>query len=261
MIQAKFQQAADLLWEAERNLTPCQPIRTLFDEPLTPEQAYQIQNINTKRRLAQQDRLVGRKIGLTSKAVQQQLGVDQPDFGNFYANMVLMPGDDIALSQLIQPKAEAELAVVLKKDLPYEDTTLVDIIAAIDHVLIAVEIVDSRIEGWNIRIEDTIADNASSALVVIGQQPLTLADIDLLQAPMTILQDGVIVSQGIGKNCLGNPLIALRWLAQTMAKMGTPLKAGELILTGALGPMVAVPSPTQLTVNVGAYLPLMIEFV
>lgn len=255
------QQAADRLWEAEKNLVACQPIRELFDQPLSVEQAYQIQHINTQRRLAQGERIVGRKIGLTSKAVQYQLGVDQPDFGNIYANMVLMEGESIALNTLLQPKAEVEIAVVLGKDLPYHDTTLMDLMAAIDHLLIAVEVVDSRIQNWNIRIEDTVADNASSALVVLGQKPYTLAQMNLLTAPMTLLANGNTVSEGVGSNCLGNPLIAARWLAQTMAKIGTPLKAGEVILTGALGPMASVQAPTNFVAQLGQYGKLAVGFV
>lgn len=260
-IEPNMQKAADMLWQAEQTLTPCPPIRDLFDTTLTVEQAYQIQNINTQRRLSQGERIVGRKIGLTSTAVQQQLGVDQPDFGNLYANMVLMEGEQISLNTLIQPKAEVELAVVLGKDLPYEDTTLMDLMAAIDHVLVVVEIVDSRVTNWNIRIEDTVADNASSALVMLGQHPYKLNEIDLITAPMTLTANGKQVSQGVGANCLGNPLIAARWLAQTMAKMGTPMRASELILTGALGPMATVTEPIEFVAQVAQSSKLHVPFV
>ena len=172
-----------------------------------------------------------------------------------------MEGETIELKGLIQPKVEVELAVVLKKDLPHPDTTLLDVIAAIDYVLIAIEVVDSRINNWDIRIEDTIADNASSALIVLGQRPYQLSEIDMLNTKMSLLADGREVSQGIGRNCLGNPLIATRWLAQTMAKMGTPIKAGEVILTGALGPMSAVTEPTSYTAKFDSYGELTIDFI
>lgn len=256
-----FQQAADLLWQAEENNAPCKPVRELFDDSLSIEDAYKIQEINTKRRLSMGNRIIGRKIGLTSEVVQKQLGVDQPDFGNIYANMVVMEGETIELKGLIQPKVEVELAVVLKKDLPHLDSTLLDVIAAIDYVLIAIEVVDSRINNWDIRIEDTIADNASSALIVLGQRPYQLSEIDMLNTKMSLLADGREVSQGVGRNCLGNPLIATRWLAQTMAKMGTPIKAGEVILTGALGPMSAVTEPTSYTAKFDSYGELTIDFI
>lgn len=219
-IEPNMQKAADMLWQAEQTLTPCPPIRDLFDTTLTVEQAYQIQNINTQRRLSQGERIVGRKIGLTSTAVQQQLGVDQPDFGNLYANMVLMEGEQISLNTLIQPKAEVELAVVLGKDLPYEDTTLMDLMAAIDHVLVVVEIVDSRVTNWNIRIEDTVADNASSALVMLGQHPYKLNEIDLITAPMTLTANGKQVSQGVGQTALATPLLLPVGLPKPWQKWG-----------------------------------------
>ena len=261
MKQNLFQNAADLLWKAEETKSPCKPIRELFDVPLTIEEAYEIQSINTKRYLSLGNRIVGRKIGLTSKAVQKQLGVDQPDFGNIYSNMLVMEGETIALNSLIQPKVEVELALVLKHDLPHKDTTMIEVMAAIDYVLIAIEIVDSRIQGWDIHIEDTVADNASSALVVLGQTPYQLSEIDLLNANMKLLANGEEVSQGIGRNCLGNPLIATRWLAQTMAKMDMPLKAGEVILTGALGPMSVVNKPISYTASFEKYGDLSIEFI
>ena len=150
---------------------------------------------------------------------------------------------------------------MLGKDLPYEDTTLMDLMAAIDHVLVVVEIVDSRVTNWNIRIEDTVADNASSALVMLGQHPYKLNEIDLITAPMTLTANGKQVSQGVGANCLGNPLIAARWLAQTMAKMGTPMRAGELILTGALGPMATVTEPIEFVAQVAQSSKLHVPFV
>lgn len=235
----KIIKAADLLWEAQHSVTACEPIRGLFDE-ISIDDAYSIQKINVVRALQQGKRVVGKKIGLTSAAVQKQLGVDQPDFGNIFADTVKIEGDEIDLNQLIQPKVEAEIALVLKKDLSYQDNTIIDLIAAVDYVLPAIEIVDSRISNWDITIHDTIADNASSALVVLGQQPVSLKQLSLTNLGMEVYSKGERVSTGNSAACLGNPLLAALWLANTMAKMQTPLRAGDLILTGALGPMVPV---------------------
>lgn len=241
-------EAAEQLWNAQNQLEVCAPVRALFADSLDVERAYQIQQINLDRAIKTQNkRIVGKKIGLTSKQVQQQLGVDQPDYGSLFADMILAPGQSVSLASLLQPKVEAEVALVLKRDLLNSDTTLVELINAIDYVLPAIEIVDSRVQHWDIRIGDTIADNASSALVALGQTPVALTDIALDKIGMSMYSQGELVSVGNGAACLGNPLVAALWLANNMAKRGAPLKAGDLILTGALGPMVAVTAPSHFT--------------
>ncbi|MDO4249028.1 MAG: 2-keto-4-pentenoate hydratase [Neisseria sp.] len=245
MTQQMIQQAADALWQAQRSQTACPPVREWFSDGLDVDTAYQIQQINIERAVREEGRrVVGKKIGLTSVAVQKQLGVDQPDFGSIFADMVVAEGESVHLSGLIQPKVEAEVALVLKHDLLLPQHTLTELIHAVDYALPAIEIVDSRVQGWNIRIGDTVADNASSALVAIGQQPVLLKDLALTKIGMAMYQSGDLVSSGNGAACLGNPLVAALWLANTMAARGMPLKAGNLILTGALGPMVPVTQPS-----------------
>ncbi|MBL8268377.1 2-keto-4-pentenoate hydratase, partial [Steroidobacter sp.] len=185
-------------------------------------------------------RIVGAKIGLTSQAVQKQLGVDQPDFGMLFDDMEF--GDDapIPISRLIQPKVEAEIAFVLEKDLDSERPTLAQVTTAIAYALPAIEIVDSRVRDWKISLFDTIADNASSGLYVLGGTPRKIDAIDLKLCGVRLENRGEPVSTGCGAACLGNPLNAVVWLAGTMARLGQPLRAGTTILSGALGPMVPV---------------------
>ncbi|MBL4894845.1 MAG: fumarylacetoacetate hydrolase family protein, partial [Emcibacter sp.] len=188
-------------------------------------------------------RLVGRKTGLTAKSVQAQLGVGQPDFGMLYADMAYADGEDVPLDRLLQPKVEGEIAFVLKEDLDQEQMTITDVMRAIDYAVAAIEIVGSRIADWNIKIMDTVADNASSGLYVLGTEPRQLSELDLHLCGMVIEHQGEPVSTGAGAACLGNPLNATLWLAKTMVKVGRPLKAGDTILSGALGPMVPVTGP------------------
>lgn len=237
--QDTVQQAADLLRAAAQSLAPCAPVRGLLADGGI-EAAYAAQEINTRRALDAGRRLVGRKIGLTSVAVQKQLGVDQPDYGMLFADMAMPDGLDIPPGRLIQPKAEAEVAFVLGRDLDDAALTMADVVRAVEYALPALEIVDSRVANWDIRILDTIADNASSGLYVLGNQPRKLDGLDLRACGMVMEMRGEPVSTGAGAACLGHPLNATLWLAQVMARAGRPLKAGDTVLSGALGPMVAV---------------------
>jgi len=202
--------------------------------------AYAMQKACSEHWLAQGRRVVGAKIGLTNPAVQKVFGVYQPDFGVLFSDMAVADGEEVDLGRLIQPRVEAEVAFVLKDGLPHEDVTSVDLMRAIDFLLPAIEIVDSRIEGWDISIVDTVADNASSGLYVLGTQPQALSKVDLRLCGMVLEHAGEPVSVGAGAACLGNPLNAVVWLASTMARMGSPLRAGDVVLSGALGPMVPV---------------------
>ena len=230
---------ANRLDGAWRSRAAILPVRDLLTEG-DVDGAYAVQEVNTKRWLAQGRRLVGRKIGLTSKAVQKQLGVDQPDYGMLFDDMAVPDGWEIARSLLIQPKAEAEVAFVLDRDLTNPQVTIAEVMRAVDYVLPAIEIVDSRIADWKIGILDTVADNASSGLYVLGSQPKRLADVDLRLCGMVLECRGEPLSTGVGAACLGNPINAMWWLARTMARVGRPLQAGDTVLSGALGPMVPV---------------------
>ena len=213
--------------------------------------AYAIQQANTDHWLRAGRRLVGRKIGLTAKAVQKQLGVDEPDFGMLFADMALGDGEEVGLSRVMQPKVEAEVALVLAHDLTAPDCSVAEVISATAYALPAIEIVGSRIRNWDIRLVDTVADNASSGLFVLGAEPRPLQGLDLRLAGMCMELRGEPVSLGAGAACLGNPLNAAVWLARKMVAVGQPLKAGDVIMTGALGPMVAVAPGDVIDVRIG----------
>ena len=230
--------AADLLAEAARTRVACPPVRTLFADGGDLDTAYAVQRLNVRRALDAGRRIVGRKIGLTSVAVQRQLGVDRPDFGALFADMAVPDGGEVPVGRLLQPKVEAEVALVLGDDLPHRECTVVDVLRAVDFALPALEIVDSRVRGWDISLVDTVADNASCGLYVLGATPVPLTALDLRTVPMTMTRGGATVSEGTGADCLGSPLNAAVWLASALAERGEPLRAGDLVLTGALGPMV-----------------------
>jgi 2-keto-4-pentenoate hydratase len=203
--------------------------------------AYAAQRRYVEARTADGARVVGRKIGLTAPAVQRQLGVDQPDFGVLFDDMWLADGSTVAAGTLLQPKIEAEIAFMLGADLDGA-TDPRTIRSAVRYAVAAIEIVDSRIVDWDITITDTVADNASSGLFVLGGNQVPLADFEPVDAMMTLYVDGEQVSAGSGAQCLGDPLTALGWLAGTAQEFGDPLRAGQIVLSGALGPMVtAVP--------------------
>ncbi|MER7691996.1 fumarylacetoacetate hydrolase family protein [Streptomyces sp. NPDC097610] len=203
------------------------------------EAAYQVQRIVTEHRLAAGARLIGRKIGLTSAAVQSQVGVDRPDFGVLFDDMRYEDGDEVPYGRLLQPQAEAEVAFLLRHDLT-DAAGLSAVRDAVELAFPAVEIVDSRIADWKIGITDTVADNASSGVFVIGGRGRSLDAFAPVDSVMTMLRDDEVVSSGTGRDCLGDPLNALGWLAATAIEFGSPLRAGDLVLSGALGPMVPV---------------------
>lgn len=232
--------AAMKLRQAQDSREPTAPVRELFPEGNLGD-GYEIQRILVEDRIGRGGTVSGRKIGLTSPVVQRQLGVDQPDFGYLFADMEVADGAVVDSSMLLQPKLEAEVALVLGKDLDASTVTPEDASSAVDSVVPALEIVDSRIRNWDITILDTVADNASSALYVLGQQRTPLGDLDLRQVQMTLRDsDGAVVSSGTGADCLGDPLQALVWLAEAAHRFGAPLRAGDVVLSGALGPMVPV---------------------
>jgi 2-keto-4-pentenoate hydratase len=234
-----IERVASILDAAARTRTPCPPIKDMLP-PGDLDAAYAVQANLTARAVRAGRRVVGRKIGLTSAAVQKQLGVDQPDFGTLFDDMAFASEEPISWSRLLQPKVEAEVAIVLDRDLIGDRLTIVDVISATAYALPAIEVVGSRIANWQISLVDTIADNASSGVYVIGATPCSLSVLDLRLCGMVMSRRSETVSLGVGAACLGNPLISALWLARKLASVGTPLRAGDTVLTGALGPMVPV---------------------
>lgn len=236
------QAAALRLRQAAASGIACPPVRDLIgaaDQDL----AYRVQAEVTERRVSEGGRVIGRKIGLTSRAVQAQLGVPSPDFGTLFDDMAYVDREPIDLGRFLQPRIEAEIAFVLGADLRQDVVHAGDVIAATDVVLPALEIVDSRIRNWDIAIADTIADNASSGSFVLGTTPRRLVDVDLPDVGMALESAGDVVSSGAGVACMGSPVAAVTWLARTLAQRGAPLRAGDVILSGALGPVVSVTAP------------------
>lgn len=204
--------------------------------------AYAVQEINTNYALANGRHLIGRKIGLTSRAVQQQVGVDQPDFGMLFDDMSVGEGELIAVGRVLQPRVEVEIALILSDDLIRERPTIADIIRATSYALPSIEVVGSRVRNWDIAITDTVADNASSGVFILGGPARRLDGLDLRNCAMRLLRNGEEVSTGSGAACLGHPLNAAVWLAGEMVARGRPLQRGDVVLCGALGP-VADASP------------------
>jgi 2-keto-4-pentenoate hydratase len=250
-------QAVERLTLAARTGVPTAPVRDVLGST-DVALAYQVQNALTAARKAAGARVVGRKVGLTSPAVQLQLGVDQPDFGVLFDDMLVPSGAEVESGALIAPKAEAEIAFVLSADMdgfaaglspdtPISAADRSAAAAAVDYAVAALEIVDSRVAGWDITITDTVADNASSALYVLGDNRIPLSAFAPAEVIMNLDKNGSPASSGNGAACLGDPLNALVWLARTAASLGAPLRAGDVILSGALGAMVTAEPGTEIT--------------
>jgi 2-oxopent-4-enoate/cis-2-oxohex-4-enoate hydratase len=250
----------DELYSALCARTVVEPLTTRHPD-ITIEHAYHIQQRMISRRLQAGERIVGKKIGVTSAAVMNMLGVYQPDFGYMLDGMIVSDGGSIAMSSLIQPKAEGEIAFVLKKDLMGPGVTNADVLAATDFVMPCFEIVDSRIRDWKIKIQDTVADNASCGMFVLGSSAVDPRKIDLTTCGMVLEKNGEIVVTGAGAATMGSPLTAVAWLANTLGRMGVPLKAGEVILSGALGAMVPVTRGDNLRVTIGGIGSCSVRFV
>jgi 2-keto-4-pentenoate hydratase len=258
--------ALDMLVEARASGQPCPPIRGLLPAD-DVDAAYAVQSSWVADQIAAGARVVGRKIGLTNPVVQAQFGVDRPDFGVLFESMACAPGTPIDGARTLQPKIEAEIAFVLAEDLTSTMIGPAEVAAATAYVVAALEIVDSRIAGWDIGIVDTIADNGSSGLFVLGDRRQELGRLDLAECAMTLRRvasgggdgtggagggdgtggsggvggsDGEVVSTGTGASILGHPLAAVAWLAAAVRDHGRPLRAGEVVLSGSLGPMVTV---------------------
>jgi 2-keto-4-pentenoate hydratase len=256
---ATLAKAAEAIFGAREGGRPTAPISETFSIA-DADAAYQVQELNTQRWVKAGRKISGRKIGLTSKAVQAQFGIDQPDYGMLWGDGAIEAGQSVASGKFMQPRIEAEIAFILKKDLPHADVSMAEVTQAIDCALPAVEIVDSAIADWKIKLADTIADNASSGGYTLGLSPKTLGEVDLRLCGMIISKDGQAVSTGLGAACLGHPLNATLWLARTMARVGRPLEAGDVVLSGALGPMVSAKGGDRFLVEIQGFSPFYVHF-
>jgi 2-keto-4-pentenoate hydratase len=230
---------ADELWQAEQTRVPVEPL-TKRHPGLEIDDAYAIQSLNIDRHVARGARVCGRKVGLTSVPMQELLGVKEPDYGILLDHMFVEDGDEVALDRLLQPRIEAELAFVMEQDLAGPGVTVARALTAIAGALPAVEIVDSRVADWQIKLVDTVADNASSGLLVVGGNLRKVTDIDLRLLGVMVTRHGEVVDTGAGAAVLGNPARCVAWLANKLAPFGASLRAGDVILPGAVHRMIGV---------------------
>ncbi|WP_454455682.1 2-oxopent-4-enoate hydratase [Thauera phenylacetica] len=250
MDQKTIEALGDSLYDALVARTPIAPLSAAHPD-MTIEDAYHVQQRMIARRLEKGDRVIGKKIGVTSKAVMNMLGVHQPDFGYLLDSMVFNEGESVDMDTLIQPKAEGEIAFLLKKDLQGPGVTAADVLAATEGVMACFEIVDSRIQDWKIKIQDTVADNASCGVFVLGDQLVNIADLDLALAGMVLEKNGEIVVTGAGAATMAHPVNAMVWLANMLGSLGIALKAGDIVLSGAMGAMVPVARGDNLRMTIG----------
>jgi 2-keto-4-pentenoate hydratase len=255
--------AVERLATALETRVPCAAVRDLIGTDDLAA-AYAVQQGLVQKRLASGATVVGRKIGATSEAVQNQLGVDQPDFGYLLDDMDVSKHDPISMRTLLQPRVEAEVAFRLGRDVnPSDeaDITIELVRSAVEVALPALEIVDSRIDQWDITFTDTVADNASSGLYVVGQEGQTLDELEPREVEMSLTINGEVRSSGNGAACLGDPLEALRWLAVQCHRFGDPLRAGQIVLSGALGPFVPFAAGDRVEASISGFEPLTATFV
>ncbi|MFJ7513030.1 2-keto-4-pentenoate hydratase [Peribacillus simplex] len=225
------------LAQAEKKRQGVEPL-TSIQPNITMEEAYRVQLATIEKKTNEGSKIVGKKIGLTSKAMQNLLGVDQPDYGHLLDEMVIENGGKVHPERVLQPKVEAEIAFVLKQDLIGPRVTIPEVLLATEYVAPSLEIVDSRIADWKIKLEDTVADNASSGLFVLGDKQAKPTEVDLAQLGVVLYKNGEIVNTGVGAAALGHPAACVAWLANKLFEFGITLKAGEVILSGALSAAV-----------------------
>jgi 2-keto-4-pentenoate hydratase len=234
-----LEQVALLLDQAEQRRTSIEPLSERY-AAFDAAQAYAIQRHWLSQKLARGEQLVGHKVGLTSKAMQEQMGVDQPDYGFLLASMVLPSGSTLSTDELIQARIEPEIAFWLAEDLRGPGVTVADVLAATRGVSAALEVVDSRIKDWRIRLADTIADNASSARVIVSAEIVPPQELDLQAEAVALTRNGSPTGTGDGRAVLGHPAAAVAWLVNKLAEFETGLRAGELVLPGAMCASVPV---------------------
>ncbi len=261
-VQPDVGAAVERLATALETRVPCAAVRDLIGTDDLAA-AYAVQQGLVKKRLASGANVVGRKIGATSEAVQNQLGVDQPDFGYLLDEMDVSSQDSISMRTLLQPRVEAEVAFRLGRDIDPSDEadiTIELVRDAVEVALPALEIVDSRIDQWDITFTDTVADNASSGLYVVGHDGRKLDELEPRDVEMSLTINGEVRSSGNGAACLGDPLEALRWLAVQCHRFGDPLQGGQVVLSGALGPFVPFAAGDRVVASISGFEPLVAEF-
>lgn len=243
-----YRKIAESLYQAEKGVYQ---INTISDEnpEMTVEDAYHIQLENVAKKVADGEKIIGMKIGLTSRGMQNLLGVNEPDYGHLTNKMLLLEGDICSTKKLLQPKVEGELAFCLKKSLKGPGITIADVYNATDWVVPAIEIVDSRIKDWKIKLVDTIADNGSSARIVLGSKMTPIGDIDMRLTGMNLEKNGVLVSSGTTAEVWGNPAAAVAWLANKLSQFDIELKEGSIILSGAVTAAESVKAGDNFTVS------------
>jgi 2-keto-4-pentenoate hydratase len=242
-----MKEIAARLERAERDRIAIDPPAT--GSGMTTADAYSVQMINVDRRVASGRKIVGRKVGLTSVAMQRMFGVSEPDFGHLFDDMMLASGGECRIDVLLLPRVEPEIAFVLARELRGPGVTRQDVLAAADYVTPALEIIDTRIRDWKITLADTIADNASSARVVLGERKTRPCILDLAAVAMTVQKNGAVVEQGVGAAVLGHPAEPLAWLANKLAEFGQTLAEGSVIIPGALCRAVDVRAGDSIVAN------------
>ena len=254
----KIQQFGDELFTSLRTRIPIAPL-TERDPELTLEEAYRIQEYVIGRRLALGDRIIGKKIGLTSRVVQRSLGVSEPDFGQLLASMVAT--DTIEAATLLQPRVEGEIAFLLDRDLTGPGISNADVLRATRAVLPCFEIVDSRIRDWRIKLPDTVADNASAGMLVLGDRAVDPKTLDLSLCGMVLEKNGALECTGAGAAALGSPVNCVTWLVNTLGRFGMPLRAGEIVLSGSLGALIPVTAGDHMQLSIGGIGSASVRFV
>jgi 2-oxopent-4-enoate/cis-2-oxohex-4-enoate hydratase len=250
MSEFDVKQLGHELYSCLLNRNTVAPLSSRFPR-MTIDDAYQVQQHLVARRVSAGETIVGKKIGVTSKAVQDMIGIDQPDFGQLTSGMAYREGENVSLSALIQPRVEAEIAFVLKRDLKGPGITATDVISAIDYAVPCFEIVDSRITDWKIAIQDTVADNASCGVYLLGNARAKMTEVDFNLAGMVVERNGELFSTAAGASVQGGPINAVVWLANTLGRLGIPFLAGEVILSGSQSALIPVVAGDSLRCTVG----------
>jgi 2-keto-4-pentenoate hydratase len=245
-----LEQIADNLFMAERNRKAIAPLTQTYPE-LTVKDAYMVQLGVMSRKVSEGRKVIGKKVGLTSVAMQKMLGVNEPDYGHLFDDMKIEDNSIIKTNELLSPKVEAEIGFILGEDLKGPKITYLDVLMATKYVMPTLEIIDSRIEEWKIQLVDTVADNGSSAKVVTGSQLTQIEGIDLRTVGMVLYKNGEMVATGAGAAALGHPAHAIAWLANKLSEFDITLKAGELILPGALSAALTVQKGDQISAHFG----------